>query len=299
MKNILTRFLEQSRVVLYDRDQPLAAALACLLARGHLLIEDVPGVGKTSFALLMARMFNLEYRRVQMTNDLLPGDVIGSSIFDANQSKFTFRPGPMFSHLLLADELNRASPRTQSAFLEAMEERKVSLDGITHSLPDPFFVIATQNPEEQAGTSPLPEGQLDRFLVSLRLGYPSREAEIRLLKEADPRGRIQQLEPIGDLADLKRWQLEVDAIHVSDHLAAYAYELLQNTRRRGAVLSPRSGQHLMRLARAFAWLDGRDHALPEDVKRAAPLAWSHRLGLGTRQGGERIRELLESTSIPV
>lgn len=299
MKNILTRFLDQSRLVLYDRDQPLSAALACMLARGHLLIEDVPGVGKTSFALLLARLFSMDYRRVQMTNDLLPGDVIGSSVFDASRAQFTFRPGPMFSHLLLADELNRASPRTQSAFLEAMEERKVTIDGVTHPLPDPFFVIATQNPEEQAGTSPLPEGQLDRFLISLRLGYPGREAEIRLLKEADPRVRIQQLDPIGDLHDLKKWQGEVDGVHVSDHLAGYAYELLQNTRRRGAVLSPRSGQHLMRLARAFAWLEDRDHVLPEDVKRAAPLAWSHRLGLGTRQGGERIRELLESTSVPV
>lgn len=299
MSNILNDFLGRSRSVIYDRDEPLTAALACLLSRGHLLIEDIPGVGKTSFALILARLFHLDYRRVQMTNDLLPGDVIGSSIFDAKEGTFRFRPGPMFSHLLLADELNRASPRTQSAFLEAMEERKVSLDGVTHSLPDPFFVIATQNPEEQAGTSPLPEGQLDRFLVSLRLGYPSREAEIRLLKESDPRGRIQSIEPLGDVNDLIKWQEQVDQVHVSDHLAAYAYDLLAGTRQRGSALSPRSGQHLMRLSRAFAWLVGRDHVLPEDVKKSAPLTWSHRLGLGTRQGGERVRELLENTAVPL
>ncbi|MBX2988217.1 MAG: AAA family ATPase [Bdellovibrionaceae bacterium] len=294
-----TDVLTQARPVLFDREKSLETALAGLLARGHLLIEDLPGVGKTSFALVLAKLLGLHFRRLQMTNDLLPADVLGSMVFSSPQGVFEFRPGPVFTEVLLVDELNRASPRTQSAFLEAMEERAVSVDGVTRSLPAVFFVLATQNPEDQVGTSALPEGQLDRFMMSLQLGFPSRDAEMRLLQEEDPREKITALAPLANAQSLRQAQEEVAKVSLSPHLAHYVRELLEGARRDGFLLSPRAGQHLARVARAFAWMAERDRVLPEDVKRAAPAVWGHRTGLGARQGAEKVAEWLQRTPIPL
>lgn len=293
------KFRQQAGGILFDRDDAFETALAGLLARGHLLIEDLPGAGKTTFALTLAKLGGLDFRRLQMTNDLLPADVLGVNFFNAASSRFEFRPGPVFAQVLLVDELNRASPRTQSAFMEAMEERAVSLDGVTRRLPEPFFVLATQNPEEQAGTSPLPEGQLDRFLMSLQFGWPGAEAEIRLLREGDPREKLQHLTPVFGTDSWLQLQKRTDAVHVSETLARYVHRLLEAGRAAGMMLSPRAGQHLVRAAKAFACMNGRDHALPEDVRRAAVPVWAHRGGRGSREGALRVRELLDAVRVPV
>jgi MoxR-like ATPase len=292
-------FRTRAQEVLFDRNDALETALAGLLAKGHLLIEDLPGVGKTSFALTLAKLLGLDFRRLQMTNDLLPADVLGSNVFMTANSTFEFRAGPIFSQVLLADELNRASPRTQSAFMEAMEERSVSIDGVTRRLPEPFFVLATQNPEDQAGTSALPEGQLDRFMMSLHLGPPTEAAELRLLQGQDPREQIAGMKPVMTIEALMDAQKAVNAVHLSKHLATYIRALLERARSSGIPLSPRSGQHAARAARAFAWLAGRDHVLPEDVKRAAPAVWAHRCGHNTKAGHLLVREWLEQVRIPV
>lgn len=292
-------FRQRAGGILFDRDEAFETALAGLLARGHLLIEDLPGAGKTTFALTLAKLGGLEFRRLQMTNDLLPADVLGVNFFNTASAKFEFRPGPVFAQILLVDELNRASPRTQSAFMEAMEERAVSTDGVTRRLPEPFFVLATQNPEEQAGTSALPEGQLDRFLMSLQFGWPSANAEIRLLQEGDPRDKLARLEPVFDTAAWLRLQKQTEAVHLSETLARYVHRLLEAGRAAGLMLSPRAGLHLVRAAKAFALMNGRDHALPEDVKRAAVPVWAHRGGRGSREGALRVRELLDAVRIPV
>lgn len=299
MQKTFELFRQRAGEILYDRDEMFETALAGLLARGHLLIEDLPGVGKTTFALTLAKLGGLDFRRLQMTNDLLPADVLGSNVFDARTSAFDFRAGPVFAQVLLVDELNRASPRTQSAFMEVMEERAVSLDGVTRPLPEPFFVLATQNPEEQAGTSPLPEGQLDRFLMSLRFGLPSPEAELRLLRGGDPREKLATLAPVLEPSAWLKLQRETENVGVSETLAKYVHRLLETGRGSGLTLSPRAGQHLVRAAKAFARLAGRDHVLPEDVKRAAPPVWGHRGSLGARDGAVRVRELLERVKVPV
>lgn len=299
MRESLHNFREKASTVLFEREAALELALAGLLAQGHLLIEDMPGVGKTTFALTLARLLGLEFRRVQMTNDLLPADLLGGSVFNSTTSRFEFRPGPVFAPILLVDELNRGSPRTQSAFMEAMEERAVSIDGTTHPLPAPFFVIATQNPLDQTGTSPLPEGQLDRFMLSLHLGFPSRDSEIRLLLEEDPRRRVQDLKPAFSAQELGSLQEKARTLFVSKTIGEYVQALLETARASGVPLSPRAGQHLVRVAKGLATLDGRDHVLPDDVKKAAPVVWGHRSGLETRLGGERVREWLAQTRLPV
>lgn len=299
MRDSLRIFREAASTVLFEREAALELALAGLLAQGHLLIEDMPGVGKTTFALTLARLLGLEFRRVQMTNDLLPADLLGGAVFNSSASRFEFRAGPIFAPILLVDELNRGSPRTQSAFMEAMEERAVSIDGTTHPLPAPFFVIATQNPLDQAGTSPLPEGQLDRFMLSLHLGFPSRDSEIRLLLEEDPRHRVRDLKTAFPPAELTSLQEKSRALFVSKTIGEYVQALLETARGAGVPLSPRAGQHLVRVAKALATLDGRDHVLPDDVKKAAPAVWGHRCGVETRLGGERVREWLAQTRLPV
>lgn len=299
MRESFESFRSQASSVLFERESALELALAGLLAQGHLLIEDMPGVGKTTFALTLARLLGLDFRRVQMTNDLLPADLLGGGIFDSAKGRFEFRAGPVFTQILLIDELNRGSPRTQSAFMEAMEERAVSIDGVTHPLPEPFFVIATQNPLDQAGTSPLPEGQLDRFMLSLHLGFPSPDSETRLLLEEDPRNRLKDLKAAFTKSALASLQEKVRAVHVAPVIGQYVQALLQTARGSGVPLSPRAGQHLIRVAKALASLAGRDHAIPDDVKAAAPAVWGHRCGLETRLGGERVREWLAQTRVPV
>ena len=266
--------------VILGKSGQVRLCLACLIARGHLLIEDVPGVGKTTLAHALAHVLGLAWQRVQFTSDLLPADIIGVSIFDRASQQFHFRNGPIFTQLLLADEVNRASPRTQSALLEAMEERQVSVDLVTHRLPEPFFVVATQNPHEQLGTFPLPESQLDRFLMRVALGYPDAQHERELLRSGERRELLAGLAPVLDAAAIVRIQQEVRGLHVADALLEYVQRLLRYTRERASVklgLSPRAGQGLIRAAQAWAYLDGRAAVLPEDVQAIMPAVVAHRL----------------------
>ncbi len=271
---------ELGRIVL-GKDRQLRLALACLVARGHLLIEDIPGVGKTTLAHALAVVLGLGFGRVQFTGDLLPADITGVNVFDRDSSAFRFEPGPLFNQVLLADEINRASPRTQSALLEAMEERQVTVDGVTRKLPEPFFVIATQNPSEQVGVFPLPESQLDRFLMRVRLGYPAREAERTLLLGEDRRAMLAGLTPLMTPAQLLAAQTAAQQVYVAPALADYVLDLLAATRQAGWCrpgLSPRAGVALVQAARAWALLGGRGEVLPEDVQAVFAAVAGHRLG---------------------
>ena len=298
----LQRALDQLQQVILGKPEPLRLALCCLLARGHLLIEDIPGVGKTTLANALARTLGLQLRRIQFTSDLLPADITGNSIFDREQSRFVFHPGPIFAQVVLADEVNRASPKTQSALLEAMEERQVTVDGHSHPLPTPFFVIATQNPAQQIGTFPLPESQLDRFLMRIDLGHPDREAERALLAGPERRQLLAGLPAAlaeGELAELQR---RVEAVHVSDALRDYLLDLLARSRAGQASggLSPRAGLGLQHAARAWALMAGRESVLPEDVQAVAPSVMAHRLRAVDR-GGDGMAQaiaLVRGTPIP-
>jgi MoxR-like ATPase len=276
--------------VILGKPEAVRLALACLLARGHLLIEDVPGVGKTTLAHALAHVLGLAWQRVQFTSDLLPADIIGVSVFDASSGSFSFRKGPMFTQLLLADEVNRASPKTQSALLEAMEERQVSVDVTTYRLPDPFFVVATQNPFEQLGTFRLPESQLDRFLMRISLGYPDAAHERELLASGDRRELLTGMQPALNSETVRELQAAAQRVHVAPALVEYVQALLASTRRRSDIrmgLSPRAGQGLVRAARAWALLAGRDLTLPEDVQAVFAAVASHRLeGADTTAGME-------------
>ncbi len=266
--------------IVLGKDRQVRLALACLLARGHLLIEDLPGVGKTTLAQTLARVLGLSYQRVQFTSDLLPADVIGVSVYDRDQGRFEFHKGPVFAQLLLADEVNRATPKAQSALLEAMEERQVTVDGHTHPLPDPFFVVATQNPSYQLGTYPLPESQLDRFLMRIELGYPSAALERELLRGRDRRALLLELAPQLPLAVLAEVQRYVQQVHVAEPLLDYVQALVQYTRDSGlfdAGLSPRAAISLLRAAQAWALLHGRAGVLPEDVQAVLRAVAGHRL----------------------
>jgi MoxR-like ATPase len=264
--------------VILGKPEAVKLALCCLLARGHLLIEDIPGVGKTTLAQALARTLGLELRRIQFTSDLLPSDVIGTTVYDRDRATFAFHQGPLFAQVVLADEINRATPKTQSALLEAMEEHQVSVDGRTHLLPAPFFVIATQNPSNQVGTFPLPESQLDRFLMRLRLGFPDRAAERDMLAGEDRRALIARMSPVVDAAALMRLQEARERVHVSDPLRDYLLDLVAATRdRSGRGLSPRAGLALQRAAQAWALMDGRAMVLPEDLQAVVPAVMSHRL----------------------
>ncbi|HXQ64134.1 MAG TPA: AAA family ATPase [Steroidobacteraceae bacterium] len=268
--------------IVLGKDRQIRLALACLLARGHLLIEDLPGVGKTTLAQSLARVLGLSYQRVQFTSDLLPADVIGVSVYDRDRGHFEFHRGPVFAQLLLADEINRATPKAQSALLEAMEERQVTIDGHTHLLPDPFFVVATQNPSYQLGTYPLPESQLDRFLMRIGLGYPSAGLERELLRGRDRRAMLAELKPILPVAVLGELQRYVPDVHVAEPLLDYVQALVQHTRESGhfeAGLSPRAAIALLRAAQAWALLHGRTGVLPEDVQAVARAVAGHRLQL--------------------
>ncbi len=276
----LARALELLETVILGKGEQIRLCLACLLARGHLLIEDVPGVGKTTLAHALAHVLGLAWQRVQFTSDLLPADIIGVSVFDRSTQRFNFRQGPIFTQLLLADEVNRASPRTQSALLEAMEERQVSADGTTYALPEPFFVVATQNPHEQLGTFPLPESQLDRFLMRVTLGYPDAAHERALLRGGERRELLPALTPALNAATVVRLQREVRAVHIAEAVLDYTQTLLARTRERADLklgLSPRAGQGLIRAAQAWAYLSGRAAVLPEDVQAVLPAVVAHRL----------------------
>ncbi len=280
MLNTLEACLKAVDEILLGKDRQVRLALACLLARGHLLIEDLPGMGKTTLSHALARALGLSFQRIQFTSDLLPGDILGTSVFDKDSGQFVFHPGPIFAELVLADEINRATPKSQSALLEAMEEGQVTIEGATRPLPEPFFVIATQNPASQGGTFSLPESQLDRFLMRLSLGYPGRAAERSLLLGEARRDLLPRLEPLLDHAALAAFQAEVPKVRASDALVDYVLRLVEATRTQPAFalgLSPRGSLALLAAARAWALLAGRDYVIPEDVQAVLPAVAGHRL----------------------
>jgi MoxR-like ATPase len=305
-RTALQRGLAALETVILGKGEQVRLCLACLLARGHLLIEDVPGVGKTTLAHALAHVLGLAWQRVQFTSDLLPADVIGVSVFDRTRQVFEFRKGPIFTQLLLADEINRASPRTQSALLEAMEERQVSADLTTYSLPDPFFVVATQNPHEEVGTFALPESQLDRFLMRVTLGYPGSEDERELLKSGARRERLADITPALNSGALLHIQGAVRGVHVADAILDYTLALIARTRARADLklgLSPRAGQGLIRAAQAWAYIHNRNALLPEDVQAVLAAVVAHRLerreGLDARAGHTLTEELLKAVPVPL
>ncbi len=304
-KDTMDNIVEEIGRVILGKEEAIRLSLACLLARGHLLIEDLPGVGKTILSHVIASTLGLEYQRIQFTSDLLPADILGISIYDRDSSTFSFHPGPIFSQLILADEVNRATPRAQSALLEAMEESQVTVEGKTRVLPKPFFVIATQNPSSQVGTFPLPESQLDRFTMRIKLGYPDNEAERELLKGSDRRQLLKHITPTIDSEQLIAMQVQAESIHVAEALLDYLQDLLDYSRRSADYingLSPRAGLAVLRCARAWALMHGHPQVLPEDIQQVLPSIISHRLNR-VQDNGQGIQEddaahLIKQVPIP-
>ena len=299
--HILDAVINRIGQVVLGKEHQARLALACLLARGHLLIEDLPGVGKTTLAHVLARVLGLQFKRIQFTSDLLPADILGVSIYQPDTKTFVFHTGPLFAQLVLADEINRATPKTQSALLEAMEERQVTADGRTHKLPEPFFVIATQNPHHLIGTFPLPESQLDRFLMRIEMGYPDRAAERALLKGRDRRELLESLAPVISADKLSSLQQLAARVHVAEPLLDYVQNLLEATRHTGDFaegLSPRAGLALLAAARAWALLASRDMVLPEDVQAIASSVIGHRLRPVSGGRAVSVARLIESVPIP-
>lgn len=300
----LKLLLDQLNTVIVGKPAQVQDGVACLLAGGHLLIEDAPGVGKTTLAHALSRSFGLQFSRVQFTADLMPSDLSGVSIYDRNQNAFVFHPGPIFAQVLLADEINRASPKAQSALLEAMEEKQVSIEGETRPLPVPFFVIATQNPQEQLGTHPLPESQLDRFLMRISLGYPDRASERALLSGSDRREMVDRLPGLLSAQELQALQQQVQAVHAAPPLLDYLQDLIAATRNgRWFVqgLSPRAGLAVLRAAKAQALLSGRDYVAPDDLQAILPQTTAHRLVPVASAGRgplEQVRAMLEAVPLP-
>jgi len=304
MQSDLSGVLEQLDKIILGKPNQLKLSLVCLLARGHLLIEDLPGMGKTTLAHALAKVLGLDFQRIQFTSDLLPGDIIGSAIYRRSDESFKFHQGPIFTQVILADEVNRATPKSQSALLEAMEEYQVTVDGVTRKLPTPFFVIATQNPFHQIGTYPLPESQLDRFLIRISLGYPAREVEKQLYTNDDSRKLIEELNPVINPDKLIELQNQVDNITVSDTLYEYLQDLVEATRQNANWthgLSPRGGLALLKAAKAWAVLDNREYVQPEDIQAVWGSVTEHRLlsQVGkVRSGANPVEEILTQTAIP-
>src|SRR5690349_14547743 len=305
MSERIDRVVRQVGGVILGKEIQIRLALACLLARGHLLIEDIPGVGKTTLAHALATSLGLSFQRIQFTSDLLPADILGVSIYNRDNGTFQFHPGPIFTQVVLADEVNRATPKAQSALLEAMEEHQVTIDGETRTLPAPFFVIATQNPSYQVGTFPLPESQLDRFLMRIQLGYPGADAERELLSGQDRRDLLAQLGACLRNEELAELQQQVQTIHVSDGLLDYVQALVNHTRSSADYangLSPRAALALLHAARAWALMEKREHVVPEDVQSVLPGVVSHRLLSATE--GRRINgfdvaaQLMKQVAVP-
>ncbi len=302
MDEKLKTVLSNLNQVILGKEHQIKLALTCLLAQGHLLIEDLPGMGKTTLSHALANVLGLQYQRIQFTSDMLPSDILGSSVYQKElqgAGQFVFHHGPVFSQVVLADEINRATPKTQSALLEAMEERQVSVDGQTHALPSPFFVIATQNPLSQAGTFPLPESQLDRFLMRIELGYPVAKAERQLLEGKNR--RANELQPMLNLHELEQYQLAVKNVQVSNALLDYIQRLLAATREDPALtygLSPRAALALLNSAKSWALLSGRQHVLPDDVQVVFLAVVEHRLEDSVRdQSGQVCKKILEKVSV--
>lgn len=298
---LLNQMVESASKIILGKEHSLRLAITCLLARGHLLIEDLPGVGKTTLAHVLAQLLGLQYNRIQFTSDMLPADVLGISIYEQNTSEFKFHAGPVFSNVVLADEINRATPKTQSALLEAMEEQQVTLEGKTRELPNPFFVIATQNPSEQIGTFPLPESQLDRFLMSLSLGYPDEKAERELLISKDRRELLKSVKPCIQLNELLDMQNQVEHITATDALLDYIQALIKYTRESELFhygLSPRAGLALLHVSKSWAMINERDYVIPEDVQAVLPSVVKHRLQPVDPEKTNTLSLLLENVSIP-
>jgi MoxR-like ATPase len=305
MSNPLHKVIHEAEQVILGKPHQIRLALACLLAKGHLLIEDLPGVGKTTLAHVLASTLGLQFQRIQFTSDMLPADILGVSVYQRDSSDFKFHPGPIFNQMILADEINRATPKTQSALLEAMEEQQVTIEGQTHRLPVPFFVIATQNPSYQIGTFPLPESQLDRFLMRIQLGYPDTQAERGLLSGVDRREIVAKLTPQMETAELLTLQQQVRQVFVSPALLDYIQAILRHTRESARYvhgLSPRAGLSLLAAARGWALLDGRNAVIPEDIQIVLPGVASHRLqsvqDVQISDGDKLARELIEAVAIP-
>jgi len=311
MKAQLDLLEQKLNQVLIGKPETVKLCLVALLARGHILIEDIPGIGKTTLAQGLSKLIELKFQRVQFTSDLLPSDILGVAVFVQDEHEFEFKPGPIFSSIVLADEINRATPRTQSALLEAMQERQVSVEGKTYPLPDPFFVIATQNPIEHYGTYPLPDSQLDRFLLSLHIGYPVNECELEVLKTRSYGYILDQLQPVITGQALRDLQLEVEKVRADDSLLQYILKIVQASRTRPQVrlgASPRAGLGLKQAARAMAFLEGRDYLIPDDIKRMAIPVLRHRLVLKqdifeaekrNQQAEAIIREILDNIPVPI
>ncbi|MGX5174347.1 AAA family ATPase [Aliikangiella sp. IMCC44653] len=304
MHSQLKSVIEALNHIILGKEQQLKLSLVCLLAKGHLLIEDLPGMGKTTLAHALAKVLGLDFQRIQFTSDLLPADIIGSAIYRRSDETFKFHQGPIFTQVILADEVNRATPKSQSALLEAMEEYQVTSEGVSRPLPEPFFVIATQNPFHQIGTYPLPESQLDRFLIRISLGYPAPEVERQLFQGQETRVQIVDLEPRLNDKDLVELQCQVDEIKVSDKLLDYVQALVGATRTAAEWahgISPRGGLALIKAAKAWALLEGRDHVLPDDVQAVWSAVVSHRLlsqSSVENVSTDIVDQLLNSTPIP-
>ena len=300
MQKLISAVLSSANQIILGKQQEVQLALCCLLAKGHLLIEDIPGVGKTTLAHTLARLLGLQYQRIQFTSDILPADIIGASIFDPETKTFRFHPGPIFNQMILADEINRSTPKAQSALLEAMEERQVTAEGTTHLLPRPFFVIATQNPIQSIGTFPLPESQLDRFLMRIQLGYPNRQAERELLKGKSRHQLIEQLETELPIEVLEQAQTEASAVFVSDSLLDYIQGLIQYTRESNEFpygLSPRAGLALLSASKAWAFMQGREAVIPDDVQQILPAVAGHRLRASVSDSKSVVDKIINSVPV--
>ncbi len=303
MKNSLTslkQLLDTANQIILGKDRQILLAVCCLLAKGHLLIEDVPGVGKTTLSHTLAKLFGMDYQRIQFTSDILPADIIGSSVFVADQQQFVFHPGPVFKQMILADEINRATPKAQSALLEAMEERQITVDGKTYALPAPFFVIATQNPSHHAGTYPLPESQLDRFLMRIELGYPGYQAERELLAGKSRQGLLEDLPVMMPVAELFLVQQKVREIYASPALLDYLQAIIDYSRQSGLYkcgLSPRAGLALLTAAKAWALMEQRDAVIPEDVQAVLAAVAGHRIRSGAGDSEAIVAPILNDVAV--
>ncbi len=296
MDKQLAAVIDRAGEFILGKEHQIKLSLTCLLARGHLLLEDLPGVGKTILSSVLARCLGLEFSRIQFTSDLLPADILGVSVYERDSGGFSFHPGPIFSQVVLADEINRATPKTQSALLEAMEEEQVTIEGKTYPLPHPFFVIATQNPSYQLGTFPLPESQLDRFLMVISLGYPESKAERELLAGRERREMLHDLQPVITPEQLAELQQKVKQVHASEALIDYVQALLEFSRQSPYYLnglSPRAGLALLSAARAWALLNGRNHVMPEDVQQVLPYVAAHRLQLAGEQAAANVEAVVK------